>query len=391
MCARPGDEASVLVDASNLHSGGGVQVASSFIEELARLQRLQEFQQRFPWLTNVVIEVSREVGANLPSEVMPARVREVAPKSNIKRLIGRDTKDSGYDVAFTVFGPAYGKPRARRSIVGCADVVSFYGSTHLERPLDRLKMGLRGYLVRASFTRADLLVVETEVMEARVLRRLGLSADRVAVVSNTTHSIFDDRARWKRPILKLGDRVSSELRFAYVTRAYPHKNLDFLGEVHEPLQKLLGKAVKWVVTLNNHEWAARTDKFRESSVNLGPVPIDSVPPLYEQCDGLIFPSLLESFSASPLEAMKMGIPVFASDRDFIRATCGDAVSYFDPLDPVQAALSISTALTDSGGLKEKAARGIELLRALPSAHDRALRYIQSIDDLLPNSHVSEHR
>jgi glycosyltransferase involved in cell wall biosynthesis len=45
---------------------------------------------------------------------------------------------------------------------------------------------------------------------------------------------------------------------------------------------------------------------------------------------LILPTLLESFTATYLEAMKFDCPVLTSDLDFAREVCGDAAIYFDP-------------------------------------------------------------
>ena len=66
-------------------------------------------------------------------------------------------------------------------------------------------------------------------------------------------------------------------------------------------------------------------------------------------DAIIFPSLLECFSATPLEAMAMEKPFFASDREFIRDVCSDYALYFDPEDPISAANVINDYLENSYG------------------------------------------
>ena len=59
--------------------------------------------------------------------------------------------------------------------------------------------------------------------------------------------------------------------------------------------------------------------------------MEHVPILYKQVDGMIMPTLLESFSATYIDSMALGVPIFTSDRDFARDVCGDAAWYFDPL------------------------------------------------------------
>ena len=57
-----------------------------------------------------------------------------------------------------------------------------------------------------------------------------------------------------------------------------------------------------------------------------------VPSLYRQCDGLLMPTLLESFSGTYVEAMFHNIPIFTSNFDFARDVCKDGAMYFDPFD-----------------------------------------------------------
>jgi glycosyltransferase involved in cell wall biosynthesis len=54
--------------------------------------------------------------------------------------------------------------------------------------------------------------------------------------------------------------------------------------------------------------------------------------LYSRATAFVFPSLYEGFGVPPLEAMLFGCPVIATTADAVRETCGDAATYFDPLD-----------------------------------------------------------
>ena len=81
--------------------------------------------------------------------------------------------------------------------------------------------------------------------------------------------------------------------------------------------------------------------------------------------GVIFPSLLECFSATPIEAMIMKKPVFASDRLFVRQSCDGFVNYFDPNSPESIAKSIYIYFLQN-----------ELQRSsfVDSAYNHALKY-----------------
>ena len=90
------------------------------------------------------------------------------------------------------------------------------------------------------------------------------------------------------------------------------------------------------IPLSEGEWAASSPQLRTCSTNLGIIPIQAVPSVYAAADAAIFPSLLEGFSAMPLEAMKVEKFVFASRRELISSVCRDGSVYIDPEDPTAA-------------------------------------------------------
>ena len=67
------------------------------------------------------------------------------------------------------------------------------------------------------------------------------------------------------------------------------------------------------------------------------VPLSKLPELYRNSDICFIPSVLETFSATYVEAMATGRPIVASDLDFAHAVCQESAVYFDPRDPVAAA------------------------------------------------------
>lgn len=73
--------------------------------------------------------------------------------------------------------------------------------------------------------------------------------------------------------------------------------------------------------------------------NKGALPHNEVLLLYQQSQALIFPSIFESFGLPLIEARKMGLPILASELDFVRDTI-DPEETFDP----SSGLSISRAV-----------------------------------------------
>lgn len=73
----------------------------------------------------------------------------------------------------------------------------------------------------------------------------------------------------------------------------------------------------------------------------------------------------------PLEAMRMGLPVFASDRDFVRAVCSDGAVYFSPDDPRDAARIVARTLADGDELARLAKNRGKVMASLWRAPQRA--------------------
>jgi glycosyltransferase involved in cell wall biosynthesis len=369
----------VLVDASNLHVGGGVQVAASFLDELALLAADVGMCRRHPWIPTTRVEASPCVMAELAERTLTAfRPSELCRRpTQLARWVPRAPE---YDVSFVVFGPDDSASRARRRVQGYADVTAVFArpaGVPVPPARPRLKRWVRGKLSRALLSRADVVLVETDAFATGIRKMVPAFRGHIEVVANAVNAAVTGAAG-EMPALSAGTgRPDSPVRLLYVARAYPHKNHDFLGAVGEELEDL-GVTAQFVVTLTEDEWAMRTPLFRRFAVNAGPQQAEELAGLYSDADAAIFPSLLEVYSATPLEAISLDRLVFASDRDFVRTSCRDVPIYFDPLDPAGCAEAIAGWIADPSTAKSHIGRGRDLVRELPTARDRALRYVEII-------------
>lgn len=79
--------------------------------------------------------------------------------------------------------------------------------------------------------------------------------------------------------------------------------------------------------------------------------------LYECARVFAFPSLYEGFGIPALEAMAHGTPVACANAGALPEVCGDAVVYFDPLDPPAIAATIRQVFDDDSLRDRLAAAG----------------------------------
>ena len=252
------------------------------------------------------------------------------------------------DSVFTVFGPLYRWAPRFRSIVGFAQPWIIYPDNEcyarlspVNRMITRIKFWLQGHY----FKRADILVVELEHVKEGLIRELGIDPDRIHVVHNCLSAIYDQNTRWEAVDVP---KNASDLCLGFLGRNYAHKNTSVFPEVARLLRERHGISAKFYVTFTDDEWHRSSPEFRSACVNVGPLSVAQCPLFYDAMDAVVFPSLLECFSATPLEAMATRTPLFVSDRPFNRDVCRDHAWYFDPLSPISAADSIAQVMKNGG-------------------------------------------
>lgn len=378
------DVARVLFDASNLQIGGGVQVAASLVDELQAITRLPGACERFPWLNTITYHLSPQVYDNLNFPNSLSNLKISATRwYQISRWLHSDIGQ--YDAQFTVFGPRYGRRYAPITITGIADGTSIYQwpeGLSKGTPQQRFKRAIRGKVSRFLFCRESFVISESASLLQAFNYRTQYDLNRSAVVPNIVNSAVAEE-RYHRHLTEdlrsyVGDDV---VLFAYPARGYAHKNHDFLPLLREELFKLDIKA-KFVLTLSDAEWNLSSEKLREASINVGPQTIHHIADLNLQCDAVIFPSLLESYSVTPLEALITNGLLFAADRSFVREVAGEAACYFDPLQASTAAITIARVLKSPSLMSRYRAAASEMSSKLPTAYDRAIAYLNIIDRLI---------
>lgn len=333
----------MLINASNLHAGGAVQVATSLIAELTLLSKLP---------TNLVIWASDAVDANLQRigvnlAALPSY--EVVNSYGLGMLTSPLCKKlKKFEVVFTVFGPLYSFRNSFVNVTGFAQPWIIYPDNEVDaklrfwqRWLTRLKFKVQSYF----FKQSDCLVVELEHVRLGLLNRCIGSESSIHVVRNSLSSVFTTSSAWLPVELP---SVTADIKIGFVGRNYSHKNTMIFPEVIRLLHKLHGANARIYVTFTDDEWAECSDEFRAAVINVGPLYVAQCPSFYKQMDAVIFPSLLECFSATPLEAMAMEKPLFASDRPFNRNVCHEHAHYFDPLSPASAAKAIAQVFMNGG-------------------------------------------
>ena len=252
------------------------------------------------------------------------------------------------DCVFTVFGPIKWRPR-------CPHICGF-GLSHIVMPespffqrmniIERIKWWKTIAIWKYTFRRsADSFITENPLITERLK---GLFPKKKAfTITNNYNQVFDQPERQKKCRLTPFDGIS----LLTIATAYPHKNLEIAYDVAKILRsRQPSLKFRFVLTIDETEFRIpKTDKQRNLILNenflfIGKVDINECPSLYEQCDINFVPTLLECFTATYPEAMRMRKPIITTDLAFARGLCGNAALYYESTNAQSAADTILSTI-----------------------------------------------
>jgi len=185
---------------------------------------------------------------------------------------------------------------------------------------------------------------------------------RTAIMPNAVSRVTLQGDRADRPAVF--DRLAGRFVLFCLTKYYAHKNLEVLDRLfREHAAALEGVTILLTIRAEDHPLAKRfvarleDPALRDRLVNVGPIPQAELAGYFNHSEGLILPTLLESFSGTYLEAMQFQRPILTSDLDFAREVCGPAARYFDARDPASIRDAVVDLRTSAGLRRELVAAG----------------------------------
>lgn len=202
--------------------------------------------------------------------------------------------------------------------------------------LTRIRLMGERWWTRTMSRNCDKYIVQTPSMESVVRRCLGnqVAISVLPFIPKAVDTSFDPTGV-----------SSSQYDFVYIASGEAHKNHDNLLLAWRLLAEAgLTPSLALTVDALSHpmlasEIAKQRDHHGLNIVNLGKVASADIPALYKSSSALIFPSKVESFGLPLIEATQMGLPVLASELDYVRDVI-EPVETFDPESPVSMARAV---------------------------------------------------
>jgi glycosyltransferase involved in cell wall biosynthesis len=313
----------ILVDCSNLHYGGAMQVARSFLWHASR-DRQNRYDYSFvvhealakqcPWLSDVVYQSTESpLRDSKVAQAVLASIDSVKP-----------------DLVYSIFGPTVQYTRCPH-ICGLANawvshalISDFFRSSGVLAGAKKWAVSkVLGYKVR----RYRHIIFETAIARATYCHRFRYPIEQTSVVSNTIPSSVDLVS--EPPNLADAMKVQVLCLASY----YPHKNLESIPRVACLLKQQTDRRFVFQLTLDPEIYRRHllplVEKLEvaDAVVNLGPIPVSGLQSLYAKAHIVYQSSLLETFSAVYAEGLATRRYLLLHDQPAARVVCGDAGIY----------------------------------------------------------------
>ncbi|MEO6096564.1 MAG: glycosyltransferase [Fibrobacteria bacterium] len=349
---RPNAKPKILINATTLVMGGGVQIGISFVQHTASPPN-DELDLLFALSRQIYDALSREIREDKRVRVIDASPARFITGRYSRRRLREMESEFQPDIVYTLGLPSYvnfRSPEVGRYTNHWGILPSAIAWSSIPLP-ERIPHWLRTRYRLFWVSRAAYFETQTDAAKIGIMKKLKVPQERVIVIPNVPNPVFiiagaDGNRRPKE---------SAAVEIFCLAAAYRHKNLAIIPRVARILRDMRPEtAFRFTLTIpqEGRMFLEIVEDSRRLGVldmiaNSGPLRMPECVERYRASDILFMPTLLETFSVTYLEAMAMSVPIVAADLDFARSICGDAANFYEPLSPQAAADAILGVAEDA--------------------------------------------
>jgi glycosyltransferase involved in cell wall biosynthesis len=306
----------LIIHAPNVHCGGGSVLLSSLFEASNDLVKNSLLDARF---------LKRSIGDEPLYKVNPNIWSRIKAEWTLKKLNQDDIL-----LCFGNLPPLFGTPAnvfiflQNRLLLEKFSIISSYPFRI------RVRLIIEGLWLKLRLKKSDVLIVQTHSMNQLVSKKLKLNS----VVMPFTDSLFINS--------EINEKVYD---FIYIASGESHKNHFRLIEAWK-LLRAEGLKPSLLLSISNYDhpkltqWVCSEAKKYDLQIEIfEKLDRKQIVEVISKSKCHIYPSLLESYGLPLIESVALGIPIIASERDFVRDVC-TPIETFDP----ESVLSIYRAI-----------------------------------------------
>ena len=336
-------------------SGGAYQIAYNFLKETLK------HQDDVEWYYITSSDVDESVGNEFESIredkffVFPTQPDFKGSYNKVRKDLADWEEKYKPDVIYTISSPCYFRFKTPE-VMRFANAWVTNPNKYAWRAMpfkDWLRMKLYRINQLRLLRKAKYIITQSKTVGKGLVRLLGLPEVQVKVVPNVLPKVFNTITVDK----SLDPRY---VDIACVAAPFPHKNLIIIPKVLQALKEKHGITNVRIhltipeddVTLKHIATEVLGYGLKGSIVNHGRCPQKQLSEIYNHCSICLLPSLLETFSATSLEAMYFGLCIVATDFEFNREVIQDAGLFYQPDNAGDAADKIATLIINDSLNKE---------------------------------------
>lgn len=367
----------ILINCSNLKKGGGLQVADSVCGYLC-----DHLQHTFVVVFSSALDNTASRINSYPNVKI---VRHDIKNDWRTILLGRDKMLDEFvntyqiEGVLTIFGPPRWTPKCKHvSGFARAQLIIPDSPYYSRMPKSSIiKEHIKNIFMGYFFTRGvDVVWTENPYISEKV-RKL-FPRVKVETATNYYNQIFDQPEKWKGIDLPAFDGCT----ILSVNAPYTHKNMEIAIDAAKALRSAHPQfKFRFVFTISKSDYPALDEDIKDCFLFLGKVDISQVPSLYEQSDISLQTSLLECFTATYPEAMRMKVPIVTTDIEFAHGLCGGAAEYYSPLDATACAYALYKVASNNDYQQELVEKGVLQLQQFDTYQERASKLIQFVENI----------
>lgn len=363
-----------LINASNIRGGGGQQVADSICGMLYKYEQhyfivvlnpnFKHTEDRIRHFENVKVfyyDIRKSIALLLSGR--DKYLDEIVEKYNINAVL-------------TVFGPSFGWCPKVPHLCGYArPQLVLKDSPHYASYgiIEKLRL----YFLKFLFKRASSIYYTENPYISNLVKDMFDNAE-VYTITNYYNQIFDQPEKWVEKQLPSFDGVT----LLTVSTSNPHKNYPIIPLIALCLKKKYPNFnFRFVLTISENDLDNIPDEIKANIIFLGWTDIAECPSLYKQASIMFMPSLMECFTATYPEAMRMGVPIVTTDLEFASGLCEEAACYYNAVDAENAAEAIYKVATNHQYATKLVANGKKQLNKYDNYEQRADKLIAILEKI----------
>lgn len=317
-------------------TGGSYQITQNYIRETVNHKEIEWFYIVSEQLYEDLNDFFQGKNNYVVFPIQPDFKHLLSTQKRVYKV----EEDVKPDVIYSIVAPSYYRFKSDKEIMRFTHPWITHPNKYLVNILGRfgnIKLYLYTFTKVWMMKKCKYFITQSETAKKGICRIIKIKEEFVDVEPNTLPRAYQG-------IIPNWDKDYSILNIAYVAAPNKGKNHMIIPDFIKELSDNYGMRVNVYTTIPDNSpmldmMNSRAKELGVSSqlINVGYMKQIQLVDLYKKCNYCFFPSVMEVFSATLLEAMYFHLPVLASDFSFNSDVCKDSAVYFEPMNYKDAA------------------------------------------------------